>query len=99
MRKLDQYLSTIDTMYPDGYTRERVFRDEGEMVSPAPFQAQPRNLVERLLGAFGQWQRKRSSRLALRDLTAEELADIGITRQDAMREFSKARLFSLPRSF
>ena len=57
MRKLDQYLSTIDTMYPDSYARERVFRDEGEMVSPAPFQAQPRNAFERLLGVVGQWQR------------------------------------------
>ncbi|UHS61566.1 DUF1127 domain-containing protein [Agrobacterium vaccinii] len=99
MRKLDQYLSTIDTMYPDSYARERVFRDDGEMVSPAPFQAEPRTVFERLLGVFGQWQRKRNTRLALRELTAEELADIGITRQDAMREFSKARLFSLPRSF
>lgn len=96
MRKLDQYLSTIDTLYSDGYTRERIFRDDGDMVDAELFHAPPRNLIERLLGRLGVWHRKRASRLVLRELSDEQLCDIGITRHDAANELAKARLLQLP---
>ena len=36
------------------------------------------------------WQRKRSSRRALRDLTDTELLDIGVNRADARKEVAKS---------
>ena len=93
MRKLDQYLSTIDTIYSDNYTRERVFSD---MVDAAPFQAPPRNVLERLLGSFAAWRRKRASRLALGELSDEQLSDVGLTKYEATQELSKTRLLPWP---
>lgn len=60
MRKMDQYLSTADTLYPDGYERERVFRDAGDMVAPAPFPAKiARTLIGRLIAGMALWFQKR----------------------------------------
>ena len=77
MRKMDQYLSTADTLYPDGYERERVFRDAGDMVAPAPFPAKiARTLIGRLIAGMARWQQKRRGRLALRELSDDLLEDI-----------------------
>lgn len=97
MRKMDQYLSTADTLYPDGYERERVFRDAGDMVAPAPYPAKiARTLIGRLIAALSNWQRKRTGRLVLRELSDDLLEDIGVTRQEAMAEAAKSQLFSWP---
>ncbi|MBG0509038.1 DUF1127 domain-containing protein [Agrobacterium sp. MOPV5] len=97
MRKMDQYLSTADTLYPDGYERERVFRDAGDMVAPAPFPARiARTLIGRLIAGVSSWQRKRQGRFALRELSDDLLDDIGVTRDEALKEAAKSRLFSWP---
>lgn len=97
MRKMDQYLSTADTLYPDGYEWERVFRDAGDMVAPAPFPAKiARTLIGRLIAGISSWQRKRQGRFALRELSDDLLDDIGVTRDEALREAAKSRLFSWP---
>ncbi len=36
MANIDRYIETIDTIYPDGYARESLFRSAGEMLSPGP---------------------------------------------------------------
>ncbi|EMS98829.1 hypothetical protein H009_05174 [Agrobacterium tumefaciens str. Cherry 2E-2-2] len=97
MRKMDQYLSTADSLYPDGYERERVFRDAGDMVAPAPFPAKiARTLIGRLIAGVSSWQRKRQGRFALRELSDDLLDDIGVTRDEALKEAAKSRLFSWP---
>ena len=97
MRKMNQYLSTADTLYPDGYERERVFRDAGDMVAPAPFPAEiARTLIGRLIMGMLRWQQKRRGRLALRELSDDLLEDIGVTRDEALKEAAKSRLLSWP---
>lgn len=74
MRKMDQYLSTADTLYPDGYERERVFRDAGDMVAPAPFPAKiARTLIGRMIACVFHWHLKRRGRFALRELSDDLL--------------------------
>ncbi len=95
MRKLNEYLVTIDTIYPDGYERERVFRDAGDMVEAQPFPAvKPRTLMGRIISPFATWFRKRRSRLSLRELTPEQLHDIGLSRCETTAELEKAYLLS-----
>ncbi|AAK87614.1 hypothetical protein EN41_05530 [Agrobacterium tumefaciens] len=97
MRKMDQYLSTADTLYPDGYERERVFRDAGDMVAPAPFPAKiARTLIGRMIACVFHWHLKRRGRFALRELSDDLLEDIGVTRDEAMKEAAKSQLFSWP---
>lgn len=94
MRKMDQYLSTADTLYPDGYERERVFRDAGDMVAPAPFPAKIASTpIGRLIAGMFNWHRKRQGRLALRELSDDLLEDIGVTRDEALKEAAKSQLF------
>jgi uncharacterized protein YjiS (DUF1127 family) len=92
MRKMNQYLSTIDTMYPDSYTREYVFRDDGDMVDPSPLTvAAPSHAFGRFLAAVRAWHMKRVGRLALRELTDDQLRDIGVSRSQARKESAKSR--------
>ena len=90
MRKLEQYVVTIDTIYPDGYARETVFRDAGDMLDPASVIKPPVGMVGRLIARFQLWQMKRTGRLALRELSDEQLMDIGVTRSEAKEEVSKS---------
>jgi uncharacterized protein YjiS (DUF1127 family) len=92
MRKMNQYLQTIDTMYPDSYTREYVFRDDGDMVDPAPLTvAAPNHVFGRFIAVVKTWHMKRAGRLALRELTDAQLLDIGVTRSQARQESAKSR--------
>lgn len=92
MRKMDQYLSTIDTMYPDSYTREYVFRDDGDMVDPAPLTITvPQHVFGRFWAVIRTWHVKRTGRAALRELTDDQLRDIGVSRSQARRESAKSR--------
>ncbi|QND50247.1 DUF1127 domain-containing protein [Rhizobium lusitanum] len=47
-------------------------------------------LVHRLLASFALWLQKRESRCTLRDLTDDQLRDIGLTRSEAKTEVSKS---------
>lgn len=92
---MDQYNKTIDTMYPDGYERERIFRDSGDMLDPKPASV-ARGFFARLFERIALNTAKRAGRLALRELSEEQLADIGLTRHQASEEARKAFLFSWP---
>ena len=95
MRRIDQYLSTIDTIYPDGHARESLFRDSGEMLESRPM-AFPQNgtVLSRIWAAMRLWSERRAGRIVLRELSDDLLRDIGVTREEARRESEKAR-FSL----
>lgn len=91
MRRMDQYLSTIDTIYPDGYTRESYVRDAGDMLDPRPLAyAHDGGLFSRLWAAFRGWSDRRRGRLVLRELSNERLKDIGVTPAEARREAGKS---------
>ncbi|NML73391.1 DUF1127 domain-containing protein [Rhizobium sp. S-51] len=83
------YLSAIDTIYPDGYQRETLFRSTGDMLSPA---VRPKGIWARFTQGFSNWRMKRAGRLALSELTDEQLRDIGITRVAAEQEARKSWL-------
>jgi len=46
--------------------------------------------LERLWNSFVEWHEKREGRRALRELTADQLKDIGMSRSDAAREVGKS---------
>ena len=53
--------------------------------------AQPLSrLANRLWGSFALWLQKRESRWTLRDMTDDQLRDIGLTRSEARTEVSKS---------
>lgn len=85
---LSQYNDTLDTLYTDGFERERVFRSNGDMVSP-PIRSRA-GAFERILERFANWRMKRAGRLALRDLRDDQLNDIGLTRWDVRLELGKS---------
>ena len=84
-----RYIDTIDTIYPDAYARESLFRDAGDMLSPGPV-PRARNVLGRLIERWSLWQQKRSTRAVLRELTTDELRDIGLTREEARSEVAKS---------
>ncbi|MFK0163086.1 DUF1127 domain-containing protein [Rhizobium sp. NPDC090279] len=53
--------------------------------------AQPRpHIMRRLWASYRHWLEKREGRRVLRDLTDEQLRDIGLTRREAATEASKS---------
>lgn len=90
MRKMDEYLSTIDTIYPDGYARETLFRDCGDMLEPAATPKPPVGFLMRMFNGIVSWREKRAGRMALRELTDDQLRDIGVTPEEARREIGKS---------
>jgi uncharacterized protein YjiS (DUF1127 family) len=95
MRKMDIFMDTIDTIYPDSHVREAVFKSPGEMVDPLPLLPPARHgRLRQLLLAIGRWREKRNSRLALRELTDEDLRDIGVTRVEARAEWRKSTFWN-----
>lgn len=89
MANVDRYIETIDTIYPDGYARESLFRSAGEMLSPGPA-ASARTWFGRFIVTMQTWHSKRNTRAALRELTDGELRDIGVTPAEARREVAKS---------
>lgn len=87
-----RYISSIDTIYPDGYAGEALFRSAGDMLTPS---VRPKRFLARLWQGLSHWQIRRAGRLALHDLTDDQLRDIGLTRIDAEREVQKSRLLML----
>lgn len=92
MARNNAYIDTIDTLYPDGFARESCFRDTGDMLDPPP--ARRANAehggLRRLLATVSSWLEKRNGRFVLRELTDDQLQDIGLTRSEADREVSKS---------
>ncbi|ATN34611.1 hypothetical protein ACO34A_12455 [Rhizobium sp. ACO-34A] len=88
-----RYIDAIDTMWPDGYAREALFRSSGDMLAPAP---PPKGFWLRLLQSVSHWRMKRSGRLALLELSDDQLRDIGVTRIDADREARKSWMLLRP---
>ncbi|HBT68463.1 MAG TPA: hypothetical protein DEB63_09770, partial [Agrobacterium sp.] len=50
----------------------------------------------RLITGLFNWHDKRQGRLALRELSDDLLQDIGVTRDEALKEAAKSQLFSWP---
>ncbi len=93
MTETARYIESIDTIWRDGYARETLFRSSGDMLSPA---RPEEGFWVRLFRAASHWRMRRSGRLALLELTDDQLLDIGITRIDAKREARKSWLLMLP---
>ncbi len=55
-----------------------------------PKQAPATTWLGRLWAAYYLWAQKRESRRALRNLTVDELKDIGLSQSDAAREVGKS---------
>lgn len=77
-------MSTIDTICrPEA---EKAFAPVRDAAA-----AQPRSrAAHRLWTSFLLWMQKRESRRVLRDLTNDELSDVGLTRSEARTEVSKS---------
>lgn len=88
-----RYIDAIDTMWPDGYAREALFRSSGDMLAPAPL---PKGFWAKLSQSVSHWRMKRSGRLALLELTDDQLKDIGVTRVDAEHEARKSWILMRP---
>lgn len=91
MRKLDQYLVTIDTIYPDRYHRESPAWVAQDILPPAPM-PQRREGWAGILDIVGNWLARREGRKALLEMSDEQLRDIGVSRVDARGEAAKSRL-------
>ncbi|MBR0555316.1 DUF1127 domain-containing protein [Ciceribacter sp. L1K23] len=93
MRRYDEYLITIDTIYPDSYVRESQFLASGDLLAPAPMPA-PRSGILGLVDRWRNWNARRAGRLSLRDMSDEQLRDIGVSRLEAMSEAGRSRLLT-----
>ncbi len=87
-----RYMRSIDTIYPDGYVRETLFRSSGDMLFPP---TRRKTFFAILWQGLCHWQMKRAGRLALHELSDDQLRDLGLTRVDAEREVQKSRLLML----
>ncbi len=90
MRKYDEYLVTIDTIYPDRYERETAFYIASDLVSQAPMPVRP-GFVAGLIDALWNGLTRRAGRRALLDMDESQLRDIGVTRVAANREAARSR--------
>ncbi|MBY5396411.1 DUF1127 domain-containing protein [Rhizobium leguminosarum] len=65
------------------------YEDRRQIVLPTTPAGEPTRLG-RIRAAILLWHQKREGRRALRELTATELKDIGVSQSDAAREVSKS---------
>lgn len=79
-------------MYPDGFVRESLFRSSGDLLAPPERHA---TFLARLWLSLRHWRMKRAGRMALHELTDDQLRDIGVTRVAAEREVQRSRLLML----
>ena len=77
-------MSAIDTISVS--LARQISAVAGADVSAAPV----RGMARRLAAALLAWAQKRDGRRVLRDLTDEQLRDIGISRSEASREVAKS---------
>ncbi len=93
MRKYDEYLVTIDTIYPDRYERETAFYVAADLVSQAPMPVRS-GIIAGLIDVLKNASARRAGRSALLDMDESQLRDIGVTRIAANREASKSWFLS-----
>jgi len=89
MRKYDEYLVTIDTIYPDRYEREAAFYVAKDLLPEATMTVRL-GVVAGLIDALKNALTRRSGRAALLDMDESQLRDIGVTRIAAKREAGKS---------
>lgn len=90
MRKYDEYLVTIDTIYPDRYERESAFYVAADLAPEAPMPVRS-GIIAGLIDALSNLLVQRAGRKALVDMDESQLRDIGVTRIAANREAAKSR--------
>ena len=90
MRRLNEYLATIDTIYPGNFARESQLRAGGDLLAPSPLPA-PRKGLLGIIDIYRNWSIRRKGRVALLDMDEGQLRDIGLTRVEAHREAAKSR--------
>ncbi|WP_454849600.1 DUF1127 domain-containing protein [Rhizobium binxianense] len=64
--------------------------DRHAAVTAAPRRTEAGTRLERIWSALVLWHRKREGRRALREMTADQLKDIGLSRSEAAREIGKS---------
>ncbi|MNI05536.1 hypothetical protein D3C73_584900 [compost metagenome] len=89
MRKYDEYLVTIDTIYPDRYEREAAFYVAADLVSQAAMPVRP-GFMAGLIDVLRNVSTRRAGRKALLDMDETQLRDIGVTRIAANREAARS---------
>ncbi len=89
MRKYDEYLVTIDTIYPDRYEREAAFYVSADLAQPTPMPVRP-GLIAGLVDMLRNMSARRAGRRALLDMDEDLLRDIGVTRIAANREAARS---------
>jgi uncharacterized protein YjiS (DUF1127 family) len=82
--RLEMAMTTIDTMRLEDEMTRGV-----HVETPRAFPDMAREIAARI----ALWRQKRESRRVLRELTDDELRDIGLSRQDVAREVSKSRFW------
>lgn len=82
--RMEMKMSTIATIHSAG-AGDACAADVGIRA------AQPRpHILRRLWTSYRDWLEKREGRRILRDLTDDQLHDIGLTRREAAKEVSKS---------
>lgn len=77
-------MSTIDTISAPEASKGLASGRNRAVAQPKP------PLARRLWASFLLWMRKRESRWVLRDLTDDQLRDVGLTPSEARTEVSKS---------
>lgn len=93
MRRYDEYLATIDTIYPDQYRREADAYVAADLLAPASMPVRA-GLVAGFIDGLANWLARRRGRRALTEMSSEQLADIGVTRLAANREAARSRFLA-----
>ncbi|NLR96228.1 DUF1127 domain-containing protein [Rhizobium sp. P38BS-XIX] len=77
-------MSTIDTICSTEAGQAPALGRDNTAAQPKP------RLTMRLWASFLSWRQTREGRYVLRELTNEQLRDIGLTRRQAMKEVNKS---------
>lgn len=93
MRRYEEYLATIDTIYPDQFQREFAAYVAANLVPAQPMPVRA-GFITGLIDVVGNWLQRRKGRHSLTEMSIEQLADIGITRVAANREAAKSRFLA-----
>lgn len=93
MRRYEEYLATIDTIYPDQFQRESALYVAADLLPARPMQVRD-GLVAALIDVIGNWLQRRKGRHSLKEMSIEQLSDIGVTRVSANREAAKSRFLA-----
>jgi len=81
---MESNMSTIDTICSAEAHDARSTETRNAVAQPRP------HAMRRLWAFYRHWLEKREGRRVLRDLTNEQLRDIGLTRRQAIKEANKS---------